>query len=172
MAREPGNGMLQIGALAARTGTSPDTVRYYERLGLLESPRRSEGGYRLYGKEDIGRLQFIRRAKRLGLSLEEVRGLLGLAQRGECRPLRRQVAELVRAKLDECEAKLAELSCFKADLEARYGLALERQDDPACGCATFPASCGCLPVQIEELTHLASEADPARGIARHSRATR
>ena len=168
MGSEYSNGLLQIGELAVLTGASPDTVRYYERVGLLEPPRRSGGGYRLYGKEDLGRLQFIRRAKRLGLSLEEIRSLLGLAQEGECRPLRRQVAELLRRKIEDCEAKLAELAAFKADLEERYRLTLERQDEPSCGCAAFPASCACLPVHIDEVAPSGSENGPAHGTAQHA----
>jgi MerR family Zn(II)-responsive transcriptional regulator of zntA len=151
----PGNhqiGTLRIGELAARVGATADTVRYYEKLGLLESISRSESGYRLYSQAELGRLQFIRRAKLLGLSLDEIRSLLGVAEEGKCRPLRSQVAELLRRKIEACEAKLAELNGFKASLEERYQLALENQDEPACDCATFPANCACLPVQIEEVT--------------------
>jgi len=156
------DGRLRIGELAARANTSADTVRYYEQLGLLAAPARTESGYRLYSDVDLGRLQFIRRAKRLGLSLEEIRGLLGLAAEGECRPLRRQVAELLRRKIEESELKLAELTAFKANLEERYHLALQRRDEPACGCASFPASCACLPVQIVEVTSQSSESSPHR----------
>lgn len=142
---------LFIGDVARQTGVRPDTIRYYERLGLLAAPTRSEGGYRLYGPEEVGRLLFIRRAKLLRLSLDEIRGLLGVAQEGQCRPLRRQVAELIQHKIEECEAKLAELAAFEENLEERYRLALQHEDEPACGCSVFPAQCTCLPVQIEEL---------------------
>ncbi len=142
---------LRIGELARRAGTSADTVRYYERLGLLGAPARTEAGYRRYSAVDLGRLQFIRRAKLLGLSLDEIDMLLGLAEEGECRPLRREVAELLRCKIDECEARLTELVAFKTNLEERYQLALQRQDEPVCTCATFPVSCACLPVEIQEV---------------------
>ncbi|GIW07527.1 MAG: hypothetical protein KatS3mg060_2332 [Dehalococcoidia bacterium] len=161
MGRRQMDGALRIGELASRAGTSADTVRYYERLGLLGPSARTESGYRLYGETDLGRLQFIRRAKQLGLSLEEIRGLLGVAEKDECRPLRHQVADLLRRKIDQCEAQLAELVAFKASLEERYRLALERQDEPACGCAAFPASCACLPLRIEELASASSLAAPA-----------
>ncbi len=144
-------GALHIGELADRAGVSTDAVRYYERLGLLGSPARTPAGYRVYGDSDLGRLLFIRRAKHLGLSLEEIRGLLGVAQEDECRPLRREVAELLRRKIGECEEKLAELVAFKVSLEERYRLALEHEDEAACSCASFPATCNCLPVRIEEL---------------------
>jgi DNA-binding transcriptional MerR regulator len=148
---------LRIGEVARRVGVSVDTVRYYERLGLLGALARTESGYRLYGPDDLGRLLFIRRAKRLGLSLNEVRGLLWVATQGECRPLRRQVGELLRQKIEECERQLAEVAAFKKSLEERYRLALERQGEPACGCAAFPATCTCLPVRVEELSSPATE---------------
>lgn len=143
---------LRIGELAYQAGTSTDTIRYYERLGLLSVPVRSESGYRLYTDVDVGQLLFIRRAKLLGLSLDDIRGLLGLAGAGACSPLRQQVAELLRQKIDVCEAKLAELKAFKVSLEECYQQVLEHQDEESCTCSAFPASCTCLPVRLEELT--------------------
>lgn len=143
---------LRIGELARRANVSADTVRYYERLGLLSTSDRTASGYRLYREADLRRLQFIRRAKLLGLSLDEIRDLVALAEAGDCHPLRQQVATVLRRKIEECDAKLVELMAFKASLEEHYYLALEHQDEPACQCAAFPASCTCLPVQIEELT--------------------
>ncbi len=148
--RRPDDGALRIGEVAARVGASTDTLRYYERLGLLGAPHRTASGYCLYGEQELGRLRFIRRAKLLGFSLDEIRGLLGLAEEGDCRPLRGQVAELLRRKIDECEATLAEVTAFKDTLEAYYRLALERRGEPACRCATFPATCACLPSQVQE----------------------
>lgn len=144
-------GMLRISELASRTGTTADTLRYYERLGLLWPSSRTDSGYRLYAEAELRRLQFIRRAKLLGLSLEEIREVLRLAEEGQCYPLRHQVAELLRRKIEECEARLAEVAAFKATLETGYRLALERQDEPACGCADFPADCTCLPISIDVL---------------------
>ena len=88
MAGSRRDGLLRIGELAARAGASADTVRYYERLRLLGPPARSESGYRLYSAVELGRLRFIRRAKRLGLSLEEIRSLLGVAEEGASRARR------------------------------------------------------------------------------------
>jgi len=129
---------LRIGEVARQAGTTPDTVRYYERLGLLQPPARTESGYRCYSDADLGRLLFIRRAKQLGLSLEEIPALLGLAQKGDCQTLRQEVAALLRQKLDECAEKLAELMAFKASLEERYQLALQHWDEPVCACACLP----------------------------------
>lgn len=65
--------------LAARTGCNLETIRYYERAGLLPSPPRSAGGHRLYDATHVDRLRFVRRARELGFALEEIRALLGLA---------------------------------------------------------------------------------------------
>ena len=69
--REAGHAFL-VGDLAARAGVSPDTVRYYERLGLLDTPQRTESGYRLYDVDAIDRVGFVRKAQTLGLTLREI----------------------------------------------------------------------------------------------------
>ena len=70
--------IFPIGVLSERSGVNVETVRYYERVGLLQKPARSTGGYRLYQTTDVDRLCFIRRARDLGFSLDEIRHLLGL----------------------------------------------------------------------------------------------
>lgn len=70
---------LTIGPLSKRTGCNIETIRYYERVGLLPAPGRSPGGYRLYEDQHLKRLTFIRRARALGFSIDEVRKLLRLA---------------------------------------------------------------------------------------------
>lgn len=72
---------IQIGELSRRTGCNIETIRYYERIGLMPAPPR-RGRYRSYGGEDVGRLGFVRRARELGFTLDEVRALLGLAGGG------------------------------------------------------------------------------------------
>ena len=107
---------LKIGEHARQTGLSIKTIRYYESRGLLEQPLRTEGGYRLYGPEEVARLRFVRRAKLLGLTLEEIRELVELAARcneGEIVP---RLEEVLEAKLRETERKLAELSAFRQNL--------------------------------------------------------
>ena len=69
---------LRIGKLARLGGVSVETVRFYERQGLINAPPRGESGYRQYPQEAVRRLRFIRRAKRLGFTLKEIRNLLGL----------------------------------------------------------------------------------------------
>jgi MerR family mercuric resistance operon transcriptional regulator len=72
---------IQIGTLSARSGVHIETIRYYERVGVLPRPPRSPSGYRRYDSEDVKRLGFIRRLRELGFSLEGVQALLDLAQR-------------------------------------------------------------------------------------------
>ncbi|MBN8945108.1 MAG: helix-turn-helix domain-containing protein [Rhizobiales bacterium] len=69
---------LSIGALSQRSGVNIETIRYYERIGVMPSPARSAGGYRIYGPEHVRRLHFVRRGRELGFSLDELRGLLHL----------------------------------------------------------------------------------------------
>lgn len=68
-----------IGRLSAETGVNIETIRYYERIGIMPAPPRTEGGQRIYGAEHLKRLTFIRRCRELGFSLDEIRVLLGLA---------------------------------------------------------------------------------------------
>jgi MerR family copper efflux transcriptional regulator len=80
-----GGGMkigMKIGVLAGRSGLPVKTLRYYEDLGLLPAIGRSDGGYRLFGEESLQRLEFIRRLKALGLSLEEIQGCLAVHDAG------------------------------------------------------------------------------------------
>lgn len=106
---------MKIGQLAAQAGAGIDTVRFYERQGLLPPPRRQPSGYRHYDLEDVARLRFIRRAKGLGFTLVEIRELLALSGRRED-----DMAGLKEAaveKLADVEAKLAELTRIKDGLQ-------------------------------------------------------
>jgi DNA-binding transcriptional MerR regulator len=136
---------LKIGELANQTGLSIKTIRYYESRGLLEQPPRSEGGYRLYGPEEAARLRFVQRAKLLGLTLEEIKELVELAVRcneGEIVP---RLEEVLEAKLEETEAKMAELSAFLQNLLYYRARAEDLKDcvptDRYCEDVSF---CGCL----------------------------
>lgn len=112
-----------IGHLSSRSGVNVETIRYYERIGLLAKPLRTSGGYRLYWLADVERLAFIRRTRDLGFSLDDVRRLLDLGD-GKSRSCRRvkNIANThladVRAKLDDLhrmERVLAELVSACAD---------------------------------------------------------
>lgn len=103
---------LGIGQLAKRAGVGIDTVRYYERDGLLSPATRLESGYRRYGDAELKRLHFIRRAKALGFSLEDIRGLLMLSEEQDVATVK-QVAE---SKLVDIEQRIAELERIRAGL--------------------------------------------------------
>jgi DNA-binding transcriptional MerR regulator len=107
---------LKIGELARQTGLSIKTIRYYESRGLLEQPPRTEGGYRLYGPEEVARLRFVQRGKLLGLTLEEIRELVELAVRCNEGELVPRLEEVLEAKLKETQRKMAELSAFRQNL--------------------------------------------------------
>src|SRR5262249_33730375 len=109
-------GRIAIGQLAKNTGTNVETIRYYERVGLLATPARSSGGYRLYRTEHLKRLNFVRRARALGFSIDEVRTLLRLADEHE-RPCAK--ARIVAdAHLKDVRAKIADLRRMERVLKA------------------------------------------------------
>jgi DNA-binding transcriptional MerR regulator len=96
---------IGIGSLAKRAGVGIDTVRYYERAGLLVPNRRLASGYRRYGELELARLRFIRRAQALGFTLREIRELLALSARRDVARVKRSA----QAKLADVEGKIAAL---------------------------------------------------------------
>lgn len=103
---------LRIGEVAARSGVSVDTVRYYERRKLLPRATRTEGGFRLFTPEAVARVQFIRQAQDLGFSLDEISELLTTGGAAECR----QVRDLLRAKLTELDERMRLMREFRRTL--------------------------------------------------------
>jgi Cu(I)-responsive transcriptional regulator len=103
-----------IGELAKATGTKVETIRYYERIGLLPEPERTGGNYRSYSPEHLGRLSFIRRARDLGFSIEQVRELLNLSDQKDrsCET----VDIIAREHLDEVERKISDLKILRREL--------------------------------------------------------
>lgn len=95
------------GELASRTGCNPETVRYYEKIGLLPGPPRSPNGYRSYDDSQITRLRFILRGRELGFSIDEIRGLLTLVDGGNqtCA----EVKERTELHLEDVRGKIADL---------------------------------------------------------------
>lgn len=114
---------MRIGELAEEIGVSPKTIRYYESIGLLPEPARSPVGYRVYGRDDVDRLAFIRRARQLDLRLDEIGEILALREGGE-RPCG-YVLEIAHARLDELDRRIAEMRRAREELHAL----LERADD-------------------------------------------
>ncbi len=105
---------MLIGALSKRTGCHIETIRYYEKAGLLPKPPRSDGGHRLYEPEQVKRLVFIRRSRELGFSLEEIRTLLRLVdgKRYTCE----QVKTLMEKHLVDIQKKLSDLKKLQKTL--------------------------------------------------------
>ena len=107
--------MLTIGDLSRRTGVKVPTSRYYEQMGLLASPERSEGNQRRYGSRERERLSFIRHARDLGFSLEAIRDLLSLSDRPD-QPCAAADA-IATAQLAAVRARIARLTALEAALE-------------------------------------------------------
>ena len=103
-----------IGHLAKLAGVQPDTIRFYERTGLLPKPGRSPNGYRSYDKPALDKIRFIRKAQSLGFSLDEIRRILHL--RGQGKTTCRCVIAMAEATLSETETKLKELQNFRDNL--------------------------------------------------------
>lgn len=106
--------MLTVSKLAQTVGVGPDTIRYYERVGLIPQAERTPGGYRAYDEATIRRLQFIRGSQRLGLRLREIKGLLDVMDRGLC-PCG-HASDLVTARIAEVDRQMAELRRLRRDL--------------------------------------------------------
>jgi len=109
------HGGIKIGELAHRCGLPVKTLRYYEDLGLLPAAGRSPGGYRLFGERSLQRLEFIRRLKNLGLSLEEIRECLAAHDAGQlpCADVQR----LLRQQIRRVDERLAELQQLRGELK-------------------------------------------------------
>jgi DNA-binding transcriptional MerR regulator len=105
-----------VAELAAAVGVPPDTVRYYERSGLLKPPRRTSAGYRSYDDGAVDRMRFIQGAQRLGLRLADIRDLLEIRDTGTC-PCE-PAGDLLRRRLAEVDAEITRLLALRAELAA------------------------------------------------------
>lgn len=117
---------VTVGQLASAAGVRADTIRYYERTGLLPRPRRTEGDHRRYGPADLDRLLFIRGAQRLGLRLAEIRDLLAVRDTGTCPCEPAEV--LLRRHVDEIDREMRRLTALRAQLTGM----LTAMPGPAC----------------------------------------
>jgi MerR family transcriptional regulator, mercuric resistance operon regulatory protein len=118
---------LTIGRVAAAAGVSVETIRYYQRSGLLEEPAKPPGGYRGYPAEMVKRIRFIKRAQTLGFTLHDVAGLLRLNDAEACAKTR----EVAARKLALIERKLSELANIRDSLAKLVGQC-ERNQGSAC----------------------------------------
>jgi DNA-binding transcriptional MerR regulator len=116
---------MKIGALASRSGVPVKTLRYYEELGLLPAIGRSEGGYRLFDEDSLTRLEFIRRLKALGLTLEEIQSCLAVHDAGEL-PCN-DIQVMLNHQIERIDARMKELRQLRGELQ---GLLADWQNDP------------------------------------------
>jgi DNA-binding transcriptional MerR regulator len=140
---------VTISQAAARTGFPATTLRFYEDVGIVR-PARSSAGYRLYDDADLQRLAFVARAKRFGLTLDEIAELIPLVDDGRCAPVQERLRMLVAAKVADARIGIADLEAFLADLE-RVAAGLDRHTpdgpcDDGCGCRADPSSATPVPI--------------------------
>jgi len=128
---------MRISRVAERTGFSGPTLRYYEDIGLLPAPDRTGSGYRVYSERDVARLEFVARAKRLGCSLDEIRGLLEAWDEDRCAPVQHRLRSLVGQKLSDAQTQIGDLMAFTAELQRTATQLASEPVDGACedGCA-------------------------------------
>jgi len=107
--------MLQVGEVSRQLGLNPQTLYFYERIGLIPPPQRTESGYRLFSQQDVDRLAFITRAKSLGLSLDEIKDILALKDGRSltCQALYERLA----AKLAQIEQQIQQLQTLQQELQ-------------------------------------------------------
>jgi MerR family transcriptional regulator, copper efflux regulator len=130
----------RISDAARRTGLPMSTLRYYERIGLLPAPDRTESGYRAYEERALDRLTFIARARELGLRLDDIGGLADLWDAERCGPVQARLRELITARISETKEEATALMALSAELSSFItGLDSPAPDAP-CG-----ADCGCHP---------------------------
>ncbi len=110
--------IMKIGELADTAGVSTKTIRYYESIGVLDEPARTESGYRSYGPGAIERLDFVKQAQSSGLALAEIRSILDIKDRGgqTCE----HTTALLQRHLDELDAKIVELQSARVELRAMF----------------------------------------------------
>lgn len=109
---------MNIGTLAELTGVTPDTLRYYEKEGLLDSPSRGANGYRIYGDPDAARVRFVRSAQSLGFSLAEIRWIIPRLNAG--RVNRAEIEKHLMKKLAEIDAHIEQLHGLRKELLATF----------------------------------------------------
>jgi len=135
--------MLRISELADRSGVPSSTLRYYERIGLVEPLGRADNGYRMYDEATVERLAFIGRAKRLGMRLDDVATLVEAWFAGDCEPLQDRLRGFVTGRIAELRDQIAEDSAFERELERILdrlgeGASVNERCGPDCGCDTDP----------------------------------
>lgn len=132
-----------IGEVAERSGFTASSLRFYEEQGLVRPAARTAAGYRVYDDAVLTRLKFIRRAKELGCSLEEIVELTALLDGERCEPVQARLHELVTARIADAERRRTELAEFTGQLRAAAALLGDTPTEggcqDGCACMTSPA---------------------------------
>lgn len=137
---------MWIGELADRSGISADTIRYYERVGVLPEPDRTPGGFRVYGDSAVDRLDFVERARSLGLTLDEIAEIVGMVEEGvePCEHVR----DRLRQRLAEVEERIDELTGLRKRLKGALRSAEEAPPSGSCRCRIIERAGGETVVEI------------------------
>lgn len=130
---------LTIGKVSESLKVNPRTLRFYDQIGLVQPACRSENGYRLYSPQDVERLMFIIRAKKLGLTLDEIRSVLSLTEEGLCYSVKNQVGELLSRKISEIDNNIREMEQLKKQF-AEFRTYLEKKENTQ----AITSTCNCL----------------------------
>lgn len=119
---------LTIGAFAKAAGVNVETIRFYQRKGLLPEPEKPYGSIRRYGDADVARVRFIKFSKRLGFSLDEIAQLLELEDRGSCQ----EVADLAEHRLTDVRSRLKDLARMEKVLSVLVGQCHREEENVSC----------------------------------------
>lgn len=147
---------MRIGQAAKKLGLNPRTIRYYEEIGLIPMPKRKEAGYfskgyRLFTKEDIQRLEFIKQARNLDLSLDQIRDLLSEFEEGCCSSARPHIKSLLEIKLKEIDERIEGLKSLRNNLKLLHERVTDVSQAPkaAQSCPPKATASQCVFVEIK-----------------------
>ena len=142
---------LKIGEAARLAGVPAKTLRYYEDIGLISPAGRTASGYRLYGWRELEQIEFVRRAKLMGLTLDRIRSLVATAEDGIPNGVFQHLDELLERSLEETERKMEELRAFRESLLEYRERAAEAEARGACRCGERGESefCECVTAATE-----------------------
>ena len=138
---------LTIGQLAELAGVPRKTIRYYEEVGVLPPPGRSDARYRLYSDIDVRRVELVRRARALDMGLPEVKELVEWASTGSCNDFQERFKEVLHRKLEEVDQRIADLGHLKQDLrslEAHFEASQREANAGHTVLECSPETCTCL----------------------------
>jgi DNA-binding transcriptional MerR regulator len=139
---------MKIGELARQSGVAATALRYYEKAGLLPPSRRTPSGYRTYDDDVVSRLAFIRAAQSVGLSVAEIRDVIGIRDAGAA-PCT-HVLQLIERHRGEVQSRIRELQELERDLSrlAQHGIGVDPSEcDPAGVCKVIPSEIGLVPAR-------------------------